>query len=500
MQISRIRLIAGISICLSIVLVGLFLRIYFYQVNRSLWIDEARLALNLVDRSYLELLAPLDYDQGAPIGFLILQKTIISTFGTSDYILRLLPLFSGIISVLLMHVVSKSYNKGVGTYVSLGLFAVAHWLVYYSSENKQYSTDVLITLVLLLLVPRILIDKVKPREIIFLGLAGIIGMWISHPALFIWLGIFITVSVVKLIHHDYRSVFWLVVVVFFMGVSMLMLYTLSLHALASNSYLIEYWARGFAPLIPWRNLDWYYQAIRHMLESPAGLPPTIFTIGLIIIGIISFALRRWHTLMILVLPYFLILIASSVKLYPFRERMILFTLPLLFLLIAEGVESIRSALLKINRPLANICSIIIIASLFYTPVATEINHVKSPPMGEDIKPAISYLSQNYRSDDLIYVYYGAQPAFEYYSPFYGLNSKYIIFGKNERIEPANYLSPIDGLRGKQRVWFLFSHIYSSSTVNEEMFILEHLNTIGQKEKEYLSSGASIYLYNLKVNP
>ncbi len=53
----------------TIIYFGILVRVVQYLSNRSLWNDEAALALNIVNRSYLELLQPLDYDQGAPIGF-----------------------------------------------------------------------------------------------------------------------------------------------------------------------------------------------------------------------------------------------------------------------------------------------------------------------------------------------------------------------------------------------------------------------------------------------
>lgn len=50
--------------------VGVTLRVLLYLSSRSLWLDEACLALNLAGRSYLDLLRPLDYDQVAPPLFL----------------------------------------------------------------------------------------------------------------------------------------------------------------------------------------------------------------------------------------------------------------------------------------------------------------------------------------------------------------------------------------------------------------------------------------------
>src|SRR5512137_577512 len=91
-------------------LIGLFLRIYFYAINRSLWFDEAELARNLVSRSFLDLLKPLASNQGAPIGFLLLEKVVVTLLGSRDYILRLIPLLAGLASIPLVYSVAKQYG------------------------------------------------------------------------------------------------------------------------------------------------------------------------------------------------------------------------------------------------------------------------------------------------------------------------------------------------------------------------------------------------------
>lgn len=68
-----------------ILTLGAINRIIQYEFNRSLWADEAVLALNIVHRSYLELFQPLDYDQAAPPGFLMIEKLTIELFGNQEY-------------------------------------------------------------------------------------------------------------------------------------------------------------------------------------------------------------------------------------------------------------------------------------------------------------------------------------------------------------------------------------------------------------------------------
>jgi len=146
---SRMVIILIIIACL----VGFFLRTYFYIINRSLWLDEAMLALNIVNRSFLDLLKPLDLDQAAPVGFLLLQKVAICLLGVRDYVLRIVPMLSGLLSIPLMYAVTSQYRQSC-VFFSLALFALSPKLIYYSSELKQYSTDVLASLLLLFIVPK----------------------------------------------------------------------------------------------------------------------------------------------------------------------------------------------------------------------------------------------------------------------------------------------------------------------------------------------------------
>jgi len=492
------RFVTGLVIATC--LIGLFLRVYFYAVNRSLWFDEAALARNLVSRSFLDLLEPLESNQGAPIGFLVLQKLVISMLGSRDYVLRLIPLLAGLASVPLMYAVSKQYGGQLSACVSLALFALSPRLIYYSSELKQYSTDVLAALVLLLIVPKCLENKAKPHAFVALGIAGSVAIWLSHPSLFVLAGIALTLGLVFAVRRDKDRVFWLIGIGAAWVTSLGLLYLVSLRHLESNTDLVNYWSGSFAPIPSWSNLGWYYDAWIGLLRDPATLPISAITVGLLILGIFSFAFRRLPLMFVLLAPFLLTLIASALGKYPFSGRLLLFLVPLLFLLLAEGVERVWMVLLRVNRPMAGLVTACLIVYLLWTPIAAAYENLQSPPLGEEIKPAMSYLSQGYQSTDLIYVYIGAEPAFAFYAPVYGFDRNDYIVGVWARNDPGQYLQDVDRLRGSQRVWFVFSHNCSWCTVNEQDFILEHLNEIGVKTGELITSGAAVYLYDLAESP
>ena len=151
---------------------GFILRAHQYAFNRSLWMDEAMLALNIVDRSFAGLTQPLAYNQGAPLGFLFIQKLAVTLFGNHDYILRLFPFIASVVSLFLFYHLANAVTKGLGRILAVYLFSVSGWLVYYASECKQYSSDVMVCLLLLLYGQRCIRAEATTKDIIMLTLAG----------------------------------------------------------------------------------------------------------------------------------------------------------------------------------------------------------------------------------------------------------------------------------------------------------------------------------------
>jgi hypothetical protein len=95
-----------------VVALGIILRLRQYFANRSLWVDEASLALNIVNRTFGALTLPLDYNQGAPIGFLFIEKFSVLILGNNEFSLRLFPLFSGLLSVYFIYrIVNEHFGK-----------------------------------------------------------------------------------------------------------------------------------------------------------------------------------------------------------------------------------------------------------------------------------------------------------------------------------------------------------------------------------------------------
>jgi hypothetical protein len=85
---------------LAVIVLGVGLRLAQYVTDRSLWCDEALLALNVLHRPTAELFEPLDYHQGAPVGFLLLEKLATNLAGHGELALRAFPLAFGIVGLV----------------------------------------------------------------------------------------------------------------------------------------------------------------------------------------------------------------------------------------------------------------------------------------------------------------------------------------------------------------------------------------------------------------
>src|SRR5215216_4006504 len=122
-----------------VIALGIALRAAGYLFNAALYVDEGALALNVTNRSFAGLFLPLDYNQAAPVGFLLLERMAVVAFGDSEYALRLVPFLASIAALFLFYAVARRVLSGWAATAALLFFAVTNQVVYYSTQVKQYS-------------------------------------------------------------------------------------------------------------------------------------------------------------------------------------------------------------------------------------------------------------------------------------------------------------------------------------------------------------------------
>jgi len=230
-------------------------------------------------------------------------------------------------------------------------------------------------------------------------------------------------------------------------------------------------------------LPWYFVLI-YSITILFGFLPTID----------NHKMQFTTSLVISLIP--LMLIASALHLYPIKERFLLFLAPFIYLLLTNGLKQICLLTGRWNWSASRILGFFLILGIIWKPALLAGQNMITPPLGEHIKPGLAYMQENWQDNDIIYVYYGGEPAFEYYRASFGFDTSHIINGVMSQDDPGKYVQDIKKLQGHDRVWLIFTHNCDGCIVHEQKHYIRHLNKIGTIISKFHGQGVNVYLYNL----
>jgi len=183
----------------------------------------------------------------------------------------------------------------------------------------------------------------------------------------------------------------------------------------------------------------------------------------------------------LVSPIFITVVASFFQLYPIKSRLMFFALPVFYLLILGGLEKL-SIIFDKNK----ILIVFLVIFLLIQPLGW---NLIAPWGKEETRQLVEYYNNEKINGDKICLYYKTEKAFLYYTR--NANENYIIIPYSRPNSKA-YLTELEKLDGKGRIWFMFSHVYE----NEEEIFIQKLDQIGNRLDHIKTQGASLYLYGL----
>lgn len=345
-----------------LVIIGIGLRLRAYLSGRSLWLDEAALAVFFIDRSLGGSISlPLPNSQSAPPGFLFATQFILEIFGANLFSFRLLSLVASLISVILFaHLSQVIFRSFVVRLFSIASFSLSPVLIYYSAEFKQYSLDVLA--VILIMIFLTMGDRAR-------------GPWI-HMSFGI-ISIFSLPGIMAAVFHElvraYRryeehQIFsFSFVKSSFTRLSVIGIGTLAHlgHAffvaggIGSQGYMTRWWreAGALAPesLETWSDLFWALRVVANQFaeifipqinSNPSADFRTFWfwaiPVSVAAYGLISITKKKlWPNNPIVVFSSLIslgALVLASAQLYPFGGRASLYLIPVFIIFIAEGID------------------------------------------------------------------------------------------------------------------------------------------------------------------
>ncbi|MGD8279320.1 MAG: glycosyltransferase family 39 protein [Gemmatimonadota bacterium] len=438
---------------------GAVLRIVQWSAGTSMWLDELQIARNVRDRALPALLfEPLDYRQMAPPGFLASVKAAVATFGLDERALRLVPLLMGILALLLLWRVAHRFVTGLPLAGVLLVSAASPALVWYSGNVKQYSGDVALSLLLVLLALRHVEQPMDTRRAGWAAALGALAMISSYAAVLTgavlglvllghWLGRRRTGTFRPL---GILGGGWL------LGAVAAAWASLRLTDPAVREFMRDFHAAGFAP---WKDgivavLLWIpgrvFNALAHymvFLEAEAGglaIPVAILALA----GVAVVASEERLKGMLLAAPLLAALLGGLTQTLPMRHRLAVYAgAPVLVF----GMIGLQALLARRSRWVQGAGALL--ALLAIAPLPLVVLAMNRPPYrSQETRPVLAALAERMRADDAVYIYCPAVAAADFYGPTAGVTD-YIAGGCH-----ATEGELIDELRAlpEGRVWFFFT--------------------------------------------
>jgi hypothetical protein len=527
---AALRLLRSRELVLLLIGIGILLRVAQYLANRSLWIDEASLALNLIERPLSGLTRPLDFNQAAPIGFLVVERIVGKALGFSEYVLRLFPFLCGLASVPAFAWLARRMLAEAAPFAIL-LFVVADGLIYYSSEVKPYETDVAAA-VALLAAGAVLADAPRrARTALIIAVAGLAAVTFSFSAALVMAAVTVVLAFRLLFDRQrhLRSPATFAVLLWSFAAIGIAVFSKTTVWHVRESFESD--SGRFLGVTGSSSPLHVLNTIGTQMAVALGLPvqPPFNRIGvlaflLVVLGAVALLRRNRTHVSMLVLPFAFLVGASAAHVYPISERTELFLVPAVVLLVAEGgAKVVRWAPTRARAAIV----LLLTVSVAGSPVLLAGKRLVHPRTKEEMKPVLEFIRDHWHPGDTLYVHYGSQYALLYYEeckcldlsrpngrrdlwplrPLQGDTNQWaqagiplasdVLVGRYFAGDTRRYVEDLDRVRTRRRVWFLYSHYAEWERGIVQDALLGHLGVIGKRIEGIDRPGAHAYLYRIR---
>jgi len=340
---------------------GIVFRVAQYLANRAYWMDEGALIENVRRLSPGGFFGPLGNSQLAPPGFLLAEWAAFRALGDRAMAFRLVPLLGGIASLFLIREAARRCLPDRAVWLAVALFAVANDPIYFSSEAKQYSTDVTAALACTLLALTLGARPSTATNSAILAGSGAAIVWCSHPSIFVLAAAGVVALSRAIAARDVRSAgLWAGIGLAWVA-SFAAVHLVAMEQLGHRPAMWAFWEFAFPPIPPrsfW-DASWPFRRVAFLFLNPlnfdAPFGPRLSMLPALGLAFLGFA-RLWKVdsgrLALLILPGAFAFLASCLRLYPFHGRLLLFLAPAILLVVAAGLDRVREAVWLYRASLA----------------------------------------------------------------------------------------------------------------------------------------------------
>lgn len=478
------------TICLSIIIFGIILRLGVYFQNRSLIIDEANLARNIVEKEKSDFFKPIDYDQYAPPLFLISVKTIVTSFGVNEYALKLISLLASVGTLILLYFILLHFKLSNATvWYLLLLFACSGLAIRYATEFKQYSSDAFLCLLFVWWGLRFKTKELSSRNVLIWGTIGAIGIWASMPLVFVLAGI--GFSFFYKSEKGWQSILKLGIIGVFWLVSFSVYFLLILKNDTQDGEILNFHNRFFFILNPSdgaefiQSLTLLQSLLRYSVEQT--VIGNVVALSGLLFGIRFLFKKMKYEFLLLLSPILITIIASHFNYYSLIGRLVLFMIPILMIIIGIGHSILWNKCSKKIKCLFSIAMVLTIIN------QDGYKYFLSGLELEDSKSLFSILKKERNDEELIYVNVGEVPAFLFYNEMhddaYNFKNYFLADINNDNVAKVLNQKNYEG-----NFWLFFSHTFPQSEIEKRV---NQARLVGLEKKKYLENSACLYFFEGK---
>ncbi len=419
-RIKSNKLIAFFEILsLLVIVLCVFCSIRMNIVGRTLWLDEAMLAVSINTESLGELLhAPLQWNQSAPVIYVIIVKLLTMLFGNSEFVFRLFSIICYVALIFVFYVLVKNTTKIKLPITVAAVMANLAMLLEYSNMFKPYILDCLAVMLVLLIY---YLYKERSFNIIFTCIIIAVLIWASNPVAFFAGGVAAYEFIMGIVKKDKKVIIGGLAIGISAVVSFACLYFVWLKPTIDATNLSDFWVDSKFPLII-TSLEQLKKAYHLSEFALSGLNAmwivlVVLSIASLIINIVK--KKNNPYVYVILIAVVITLVASALGFFPMSDRLFLFMDPICYLMSLYASVWITEAIIK-EKYLVITTGIILFIMIYFGHGFARYFSGEAYRDGEEVNDTITYLEENLDADDQLYVYYAAIPVYQYKEGYEGV--------------------------------------------------------------------------------
>ena len=430
------------------------LRLHVFAGGRSLWVDEAMVAISLIYLPFSGLFGDLPLLQMAPVAWLLAERLIFEIWPSTNFGLRIVSLVGGLLSVWAFASLARSALPPAVAVFFVASLAISPEAIRYSAMVKPYIWDLAVGCLIMLSGILMLRENAGKREMSYFLALGSFAVLFTFGALIVLASTGLILATQRYASKQ-RGDLLILAVVGFAWVLIAMAQYIAFYAGQAVSEMQDAWNGGFGPPpLSISGLSWYVSAAKAILWF---FFERISFASLIIAMILGawYLLRTNPWLLALCMgPFVIALAASFAHAYPLAPRLHFALLPVALLLASFGLIWLS---LQSKPGLVGAC---LLAALGLGPqlVETLNEAMLDPPWAtEEADANLAIIASRATSRDTIIVTPVAEYALLIYASDLELApTKYVVTSdRDDDMQCAGI--GLDALPNRGTAWFLTYH-------------------------------------------